>query len=142
MSQTFSLQKSRQLLKEMGYDTWIVEKPFNPYTKKREDLFGFGDLLAIKEGDQGCIAIQACGEDASTHVSKLLKGYIDKNGRVWGPNHHLLLWLKTGNRFFIWSWVLRGKKGKRKMYQLREIEFLLEAGRVIHREVPIKEDIP
>src|SRR5579863_9195830 len=109
MSQTFSLQKSRELLKEQGYDTWIVEKPWNPYTKRREDLFNFGDILAIREGFVGCTAVQACGEDVASHVSKLLKGYVDQNGKTWEPNQQLRLWLSTGNRFFIWGWALRGK---------------------------------
>ena len=138
MAQTFSLQKSRELLKEQGYDTWIVEKPFNPYTKRREDLFGFADLLAIREDVTGSTAIQACGEDVSSHVSKLLDGYVDQNGKHWEPNHHLHLWLKTGNRFFIWGWVLRGKAGRRKLFQLREIEFFLENGQIISRENPVK----
>jgi|SRR5882672_1152842 len=136
MSQTFSLQKSRELLKEQGYDTWIVEKPFNPYTKRREDCFNFADLIAIREDTVGVTAIQACGEDAQTHIRKILEESIGNNGKVYGPNPYLPIWLKAQNRFFIWSWVLRGKKGRRKLYEMREIEFILENGVVVHREIP------
>lgn len=136
MSQTFSLQKSRALLKEQGYDTDITEMPFNPYTKKRKDLYGFADILGmLDDGTPALVAVQACGEDVGAHISKLLKGYVDKNGKQWPPNSHLPLWLKKGHRFFIWSWCLRGKQGKRKMYRLRELEFILENGQVVHREI-------
>lgn len=136
MSQTFSLQKSRELLNEQGYQTWIVEKPWSPYTKRREDLFHCIDLVGIKSDSPGVIGIQACGEDCSTHIRKILEGYVDNRGKTIPPNPYLHTWLKAQNRFFIWSWVLRGKKGKRKMYEMREIEFILENNQVVHREVP------
>lgn len=136
MSQTFSLQKSRALLKEQGFDTWIVEKPWSPYTKRREDLFNCIDLIGIKDGISGVVGIQACGEDASEHVRKICDGYVDNNGSTIPPNSHLPLWLKSGNRFFIWAWRMRGAKGKRKTYQLREIQFVLKDGVVIAEENP------
>lgn len=136
MSQTFSLQKSRALLKQNGYDTWITEKPWSPYTKRREDLFNCIDLIGIKDGIPGVVGIQACGEDASEHVRKICYGYVDNKGSTIPPNSHLPLWLKSGNRFFIWSWCLRGKQGKRKMYRLREIEFVLKDGVPVAQEIP------
>jgi hypothetical protein len=134
MSQTFSLQKSREELKRQGYDTWIVEKPYNPYTKRREDLYNCIDLVGIRDDLQGVVGIQATGEDCSRHIRKILEGYVGSKGETIPPNPHLHIWIRAGNRFFIWSWVLRGKKGKRKMYQLREIEFILQDGIVVHRE--------
>ena len=134
MSYTFSLKKSRKLLNEQGYQTWIVEKPFNPYTKRREDLFNFADLVGIREDCPGVTAVQACGEDVTKHIEKLLDGYVDlAKGKMFGANPYLPTWLKAGNKFFIWSWVLRGAKGKRKLYEMREIEFLIENGIVVHR---------
>lgn len=131
MSQTLSLQRSREELKRQGYATWIVEKPYNPYTKRREDLFNFADLVGIREDISGVTAIQATGEDCSGHIRKLLEGFSEIP-----PNPYLKTWLQAGNRFFIWSWRMRGKQGKRKLWKLREIEFLLDAGQVIHREIP------
>ena len=128
MSQTFSIQKSRELLNEQGYKTWIVEKPWNPYTKRREDLFNFIDLVGIRENRAGVIGIQACGEDASEHTRKILEGYVGSNGKHIGPNPYIGIWLKAGNPFFIWAWRLRGAKGKRKLYTLREIEFVIKDG--------------
>lgn len=137
MSQTFSLQKSREELKRQGYDTDITEMPFNPYTKRRKDLWGFCDILAmLDDGTSTLVAVQGCGEDVGAHISKLLKGYVDKNGKEWPANPHLPLWLKKGHRFFVWSWCLRGARGKRKLYRLREIEFTLENGIVTTHEIP------
>lgn len=135
MSQTFSLQKSRALLKEQGYDTWIVEKPFNPYTKRREDLFNFIDVVALRDDIVGVTGIQACGEDVQTHIQKLLSGYVDAKGKRIEPNPHIATWLKTSNRFFIWGWALRGSRGTRKTYRLREVEFVLKDGQVIAQEI-------
>ena len=140
MSQTFSLQKSREELKRQGYATWITEKPYNPYTKRREDLFNFADLVGIREDIPGVTAIQATGEDVASHVTKILEGFVDGKGNTIPPNPYLRIWLKAGNRFFIWSWCLRGKQGKRKMYRLREIEFVLKDGQVIAQEIPHETD--
>lgn len=136
MSQTFSLQKSRKELRRLGYDTDITEMPYNPWTKRRKDLYSFADLVGIREDVSGVVAIQACGEDAASHVTKILDGYTDHSGKVIGPNMHLPIWLKARNRFFIWSWCLRGAKGKKKLYRLREIEFILKDGEVIAQENP------
>lgn len=134
MSATFSLQKSREELKKQGYQTWITEKPFNPYTKKREDLFNLMDLVGIRQDRSGVLGIQACGEDASSHTKKILEGCLGRDGQIIRPNPYLPTWLKAGNSFFIWSWCLRGKQGKRKMYRLREIQFVLKDGIVVAEE--------
>ncbi len=133
---TFSLQKSREELKRQGYDTWIVEQPFNPYTKRREDLFNCIDLVGIREDIPGVLGIQACGEDVSSHCRKISEGYTDPKGTQIPPNPHLRIWLKAGNRFFIWGWALRGEKGKRKTYRLRELEFCLKNGEIYTQENP------
>lgn len=140
MSQTFSLQKSKALLKKQGYNTWIVEKPFNPYTKKREDLYNLFDVIGIRKDISGVVGVQACGEDVSSHIQKVLVGYRDNKGNDIPPNPHLPIWLESGNRAFIWAWTLRGAKGKRKTYRLREIEFLIEHGVIVNREIPHDEN--
>lgn len=136
MSRTFSLQKSREELKRQGYDTWIVEKPWSPYTKRREDLFNFADLVGIRSDIEGVTAIQATGEDISSHITKILFGFTDAKGNSIPPNPHIRIWLQAKNRAFLWSWSLRGAKGRRKMYRLREIELKLKDGIVIAEETP------
>ena len=48
-------QRSLKHLRELGYRVAIVEK-WNPHARIRQDLFGFIDLLAIKENET--LAIQ------------------------------------------------------------------------------------
>ena len=131
---TLSLQRSREELKRQGYATWIVEKPFNPYTKRREDLFGLFDLVALRGDIQGVTGVQACGEDCAGHIEKVLRGWTDSSGKKWSPNPYLRMWLQSGNRAFIWAWRKRGERGKRKTWELREVEFILKDGEVIAQE--------
>jgi hypothetical protein len=131
---TLSLQRSRKLLQEQGYDTWIVEKPYNPYTKKREDLFHLFDVVGIKSNVPGITGIQACGEDCMPHIKKILERYCDDAGKKWPPNPYLSTWLKAGNSAFLWSWRKRGERGKRKTWELKEIEFVLKDGTVVAQE--------
>jgi len=135
MSQTLSLQRSRKLLKEMNYETWIVEKPYSPYTHRREDLFNFADLVAIREDIPGVLAIQACGEDILSHVQKILQGFTDRHGKTIPPNPYVKTWLQAQNRFHLWSWTIRGARGKRKLWKLREVEFVLSNGVVTPQEI-------
>lgn len=131
---TISLQRSRELLKEQGYDTWIVEKPYNQYTKRREDLFNLFDVIGVRGDMVGVTGIQACGEDLASHIHKVVEGYTDGKGLIIPPNPYLSVWLQAGNRAFIWAWRKRGERGKRKTWELKEVEFLLENGEVVHRE--------
>ena len=131
---TLSLQRSREELKRQGYETWIVEKPYNPYTRRREDLFNFADLVAIRADLQGVMAIQATGEDVQSHVHKIFVGGTDQLGKEIPPNAYVKTWLLAGNRFFIWAWRKRGERGKRKTWELREVEFILKDGQVITQE--------
>lgn len=138
---TISLQRSKKLLEEQNYKTWIVEKPFNPSTKRREDLFNLFDLVAIRGDIKGVTGVQACGEDSPKHVRKVLSGYTDKSGKEYGPNPYLKVWLEGENRAFIWAWRKRGAAGKRKLWKLREVEFILDpSGEVVHRETEAKTD--
>jgi hypothetical protein len=131
---TLSLQRSKQKLEEEGYKVWIVET-WNGFIKQRRDLFNFADLIGIREDMVGVTAIQATGEDCQSHITKILTGYHTTDGKVIAPNPYIRIWLKSSNRFFIWAWRKRGDRGKRKTWQLREIEFLIENGEVVTREL-------
>jgi hypothetical protein len=52
---TSPTQRSLKYLREQGYTVAVTEK-WNPHARIRLDLFGFVDLLAIKEGQT--LAIQ------------------------------------------------------------------------------------
>lgn len=123
---TLSLQRSKELLQEQGFHVWIAER-WNQWAHKRQDMFGFADLLAIKSGISGVTAVQATGEDVQSHIEKML------------PNPYLKIWLEAKNQCFIWAWRKRGERGKRKTWQLRTIEFLLKDGIVAPYEIPTEE---
>lgn len=42
-------QKSLAYLRALGWECQVVEK-WNPFAKVRQDVFGFGDILACKPG--------------------------------------------------------------------------------------------
>ncbi|USE79503.1 hypothetical protein NDR89_23210 [Cupriavidus gilardii] len=48
-------QRSKEYLESQGYLVAIVER-WNPFAKVRQDLFGFIDLLAVREGET--VAVQ------------------------------------------------------------------------------------
>lgn len=91
------------------------------------------DLVAIRSDRRGVTGIQATGEDVQTHVVKIIKGFENKKGEHIQPP--IREWLEAGNPFFIWAWRKRGGRGKRKTWQLRQIEFILENNEVVTREV-------
>lgn len=132
---SLNLQRSKQLLEEQGFLVWIVEV-WLAWGHVRRDMFNMMDLAAIRSDRKGVTGIQACGEDVQEHIRKLLEGYTDSKGKAISANIYLKPWLEAGNPFFIWAWRKRGERGKRKMWQLREIEFIIENGIVVHREIP------
>ena len=83
-----------------------------PQTKRRMDLFGCIDLVAL-DGQPGVLGIQATsGSNHSSRVAKAL------------DEPRLQEWLSAGNRFAVWSWAKRGPRGGRKLWTLREQELL------------------
>lgn len=141
------LERSKALLEEQGYDVWKVERPATMWAPTL-DLYNCMDLIGIHD-ELPTIGIQCCGEDIAPHIHKILEGYAKqkiKKGEliteVIPPNPYLKKWLKR-QTFFIWGWRLRKNEGKKASYQLREIEFILENGQVVHREVPhVEETVP
>jgi hypothetical protein len=91
-------QRSMSALRNRGYTVRIVEH-YNAYSKKRQDLFGFGDILGRKAGETGSLIIQTTTAGnimARVHKAQQLDAY------------HL--WLLTGNRVEFHGW---GKKKNR-----------------------------
>lgn len=114
------LQRSKALLEENGWKVWKVET-WNQWSRQRLDLYHLMDLVAIRADVTGVLGIQCCGEDVSAHVTKIMTGYTDGKGKVWGPNEYLPVWKAAGNKLLIHSWVKRGERGKRKVWVLREV---------------------
>lgn len=140
------LERSKAELEKQGFHVWKVERPASMFYPTL-DLFNLMDLVAIRDDRSGVLGIQVCGEDIAPHIHKILEGYsIDKIKKITPaeseiiktvipPNPYIKTWLTAGNLFFIWGWRLRKNEGKKASYQLREVEFIIENGVVVHRDV-------
>lgn len=97
--------RSLQALRRDGYEAAVVEK-WLPYCRRRADLFGCIDILAVKYGEP-VLAVQATS--AANVSSRLSKSLAEPRLRIW---------LGSGQRFEVWGWSKRGPRGKRKTWQL------------------------
>ncbi len=130
------LQRSKAWLEEKGWHVWIVEV-WNSWAHIRQDLYGFGDLVAIRHDQKGVWAINATDERVKEHIDKYLNGWEHPTKGHQPPNSHLPVWLSGGNRFSIAGWGKRssGGHGSRKVWTLRMVEFFLDGAEVKWKEV-------
>lgn len=63
-------QRSLKLLRGNGYLTAVVER-WNPHARKRQDLFGFADIVAIRADVPGILAVQTTS--ASNQAARITK---------------------------------------------------------------------
>ena len=111
---TSPTKKGLEKLRKEGYLAQVVEK-FNMFAHVRQDLFGFIDLVAIKEDSNGVLGVQATSmTNVSSHIQKCLK------------SPALPIWLKAGNRFEVWGWEVKEVVGKRNQYRLRVDTFSMD----------------
>lgn len=103
--------RSKQAAEKLGYKVAIVEK-FNHWAKCRQDLFGIGDLLCMKQGCPVLMIQTTTGAHAAERVQKALE------------SSNLALWMSTGNLFEVWSWDKQGGRGERKLWTLKRRGFL------------------
>ena len=97
-------QKTLKWMREMGFAAQVVEK-WNPHAKVRQDLFGFIDIVAIKE-HEGIVGIQATSmSNYSDRIKKILDAPDAKK------------WILAGGRLMLLAW------GKRNT--LRSHEFMV-----------------
>lgn len=106
-------QRTIAELKTMGFTYQVVER-WNPFAKRRVDLFGIIDILAMRPG-AGIIGIQTT--DHTSHSKRRDKATAEPRLRQW---------IESGGRFELWSWGKRGERGKRKVWTLRREELKAE----------------
>src|SRR5678809_1449139 len=92
-------------LKKLDAVCQIVER-FCHFSKRRIDLFGFIDILAMIGPNLTAIQVPS----ASNHAARRTKLLADPRSQAW---------LKTGNLIEIWSYGKRGARGKRKLWECR-----------------------
>lgn len=119
-------QRTLRAMREQGRICGIVERflmHVGPYGK-RQDLFGFIDLIAIDPVD-GIIGVQSCGQDFVGHIRKMNEE----------RNEVMFEWLKHA-KVELWGWrKIRLKKGSKiKRWCPRISDFWLEGNTIKWRE--------
>ena len=100
--------RSKAYMVKQGYLVGTVER-YCSFTRRRHDLFGFIDLIAMRGTD--LVGIQ-------TTSGSNLAARIDKAKSL--PT--FAEWLKVG-RLEFHGWAKKGPKGKRKTWQVRVVYF-------------------
>lgn len=108
-------QRTLRVLRQSGVIADIVER-FNQYAGPfgtRNDMFGFGDLIAI-DPTEGIVAIQCCARSGhAAHRTKILENEI-------APE-----WLKAGGKIAIWSWAKQKKeRGSKLLIWKEKVEWI------------------
>jgi hypothetical protein len=107
-------QRSLQRLRKDGWLVAIVEH-WNAFTKRRNDLFGFGDLLAVRKDT--VILVQTTSDANVSHRVAKIK-------EIPAARY----WLESPNRrIVIHGWGKKGERGKPKRWECREVELTSDA---------------
>ena len=111
MSKTSPTQRSLALLRKQGYRVAITEH-WNAFVRRRNDLFGFADLVAIAPA---MIAIQTTsGTNVAARLVKILESDAARE------------WVEAGHRIIVHGWAKRGGRGEVKRWDCREVEITKE----------------
>lgn len=110
MAKTSPTQRSLKYLRAKGYVVDICEK-WNAYTRTRKDLFGVLDLVCLGHGT--ILGVQTTSGPGSSRITKILA---EPRAKVW---------LENGGKITVHGWSLRGARGCRKRWTVREVEITL-----------------
>lgn len=106
--------RSLALLRELGYLAQVVER-FNHHVGPhgvRQDLFGVADIEALA-ADHTLYVQATPASTLAAHVAKCTEA-------IYGGKPAVAAVLACpSRRFEIWSWALRGARGKRKLWTCR-----------------------
>lgn len=107
---TKSVQRTLKYLRDRGHTAAVVER-YNQYTRHREDLFGFIDILSLDPRGR-IVGVQACGTDWGQHLNKLSGERADIVGKWIGASG--LVWLIGWRK--LKAIKANGKKGKQERW--------------------------
>jgi hypothetical protein len=83
-------QRSLKYLRDQGYTVEVVEH-WNHFARKRQDLFCFADLLAIRENEVMLVQVTS-GTNVSARVKKITE------------SEHIDIVRKAGMSVFVHGW--------------------------------------
>lgn len=102
-------QRSLAYFREAGWTVAIVEK-FNQFARVRQDVFNFGDLLAMHP-KHGIALIQTTSGNGGNMAARRAKIAANPLAPVWKA---------AGGKIFLHGWRKAGARGARKTWQVRE----------------------
>lgn len=102
------MQKSLAEMRKRGYVCEITEH-FNFYTKRKKDLFGMFDFVALHPDIPGMLGVQTTS-----------RGNMNARIKKLQANPILALWCRAGLDAVVHGWSKKGLKGKRKLWTLDE----------------------
>lgn len=125
---TSPTQRTLKLFRGEGWTADVVEK-WIPMARVRKDVFGFGDVLAMKPA--ACFAISGLDQfDQQKNETISSPGMIALLQACSGGDHaarrdkilaepRAKTWLQSGGRIAVVSWAKRGDRLKRKLWTCR-----------------------
>lgn len=104
-------------LRKEGFITAECDRRMGPFLVK--DLYGFGDVCGYDPTHlRRPRLVNGCLEDVQLHIRKYLIGD-EEHPQKFGPNEHLVHLIKYFD-LYIYSFVKRGDRGKRKLWECRK----------------------
>jgi len=95
-------QRTMAYLKnDLGLRCAIVEK-WNSFVNRRQDLFGFIDIIALDPENEQIIGVQSFGADFQPHLRKIVNE----------KREDAILWLQTGNAIMLVGWRQLKRRNK------------------------------
>lgn len=124
-------------LREEGFVTAECDRRMGPFLVK--DLYGFGDVMGYDPLHlRRPRLVNGCLSDIQPHITKYLEGGLKDNGDRFPPNEHLAHLMKYFD-LFIYSFVKRGARGRRKVWVCRKWQAILSPeGKVSFERTPEK----
>jgi hypothetical protein len=95
------------LLRGCRYTADVVERYLH-HARRKRDFLGFADVLAVRRGEPGTLAVQAT---TLAHVR-------DRLDRC-RSRPELVAWLAAGNRLEVWGWFKSAGRWKVKRVEVR-----------------------
>jgi hypothetical protein len=97
MSKTSPTELTLKFLRSAGYEAGVVER-WIPQARKRIDLFGFADIVAVHPNIAGTLYVQTTS--AANHAGHLAKVCAAPAARIV---------LGAGNRIWVCTWKKAGR---------------------------------
>ena len=100
-------QRSLQLLRQRGYTVQVVEH-WNMFAKVRQDLLGFGDILAVMSASPITLVQTTTAGHMAERIAKI---QAEPRAKVW---------TLAGGAILVHGWVKKGPRNGLKVWTCRE----------------------